>query len=54
MYNNSPLEINKMVNLKKSGGGVETFSIGARYIQTKESVMPGKANATAVLNITYQ
>ncbi|MBF9771261.1 fimbrial protein [Enterobacter asburiae] len=54
LYNNAPLELNKMLNLKRSAGGVESFPITARYIQTKDKVKPGNANATAVLNLTYQ
>jgi type 1 fimbria pilin len=43
-----------MLNLKNSAGGQETFPITARYIQTKDKVTAGSANATATLNITYQ
>lgn len=54
LYNNSPIVINKMLNLKKSAGGQETFPITARYVQTKDTVKAGTANATATLDITYQ
>lgn len=54
LYNNKPLELNKRIVLKKSAGGQETFPIVARYYQTKTTVTPGKANALATLNISYQ
>lgn len=54
LYGGTPLELNKLLNLKTSSGGQETFPITARYIQTKDSVTAGSANATATLNITYQ
>lgn len=54
LYNGTPLELNKNIVLKKSYGGQETFPIVARYYQTKSTVMPGKANAVATLNISYQ
>lgn len=54
LYNGVPLVINGLINLKKSSGGMESFPITARYYQTKNIVKPGAANATAILNITYQ
>lgn len=54
LYNNVPLQLNNKVTLKQSSGGVETFPLVARYYQTKTTVAPGTANATATLNITYQ
>ncbi|MDU7775121.1 MAG: fimbrial protein, partial [Citrobacter sp.] len=54
LYNDTPLELNKMLNLKRSAGGQEPFPITARYIQTKDKVRAGQANATATLNLTYQ
>jgi hypothetical protein len=54
LYNNNPLVLNTILNLKKSAGGQETFPITARYIQTKANVKPGSGNATATLNLTYQ
>lgn len=54
LYNDAPLEIDKRLELKQSAGGMESFPITARYIQTKNQVIPGKANATAVINVTYQ
>ncbi|WP_447781931.1 fimbrial protein [Enterobacter asburiae] len=54
LYNGTPLEINKLITLKKSSGGKESFPITARYIQTKEAIRPGAANATAVLDLIYQ
>ena len=54
LYNNQPLVLNNLLNLKTSTGGQESFPITARYIQIKDTVTPGTANATATLNITYQ
>lgn len=54
LYNDSPLEINKTLELKRSEGGQESFPITARYFQTKNQVTPGRANATATINLTYQ
>jgi type 1 fimbria pilin len=54
LYNGTPLKLNNLLNLKTSAGGQETFPITARYIQTKDTVTAGSANATATLNITYQ
>ncbi|HDS6850950.1 TPA: fimbrial protein [Enterobacter cancerogenus] len=54
LYNNVPLKINNVLKLKTSSGGLESFPITARYIQTKNKVAAGTANATATLNITYQ
>ncbi|MGE8030152.1 fimbrial protein [Enterobacter mori] len=54
LYNNEPLEINKLLNLKQAAGGQESFPITARYYQTKGIVKAGSANATATLDLTYQ
>jgi len=54
LYDNNPLKINAMLHLKQSTGGQESFPLTARYIQTKDIVKPGTANATATLNLTYQ
>jgi len=54
LYNNQPLKIGTPLQMKVSTGGQETFPLTARYIQTKDSVTPGHADATAVLNIIYQ
>lgn len=54
LYNGSPLKRDTNLLLKTSAGGVETFPFAARYYQTKSAVKPGKANATATLNLTYQ
>lgn len=54
MYDNAPIELNKMLNLKRSAGGQESFPLTARYYQTRDTVKAGSANATAVLNLTYQ
>jgi type 1 fimbria pilin len=53
-YDGKPLELNKLLNLRKSSGAQETLPITARYIQTKEKIQAGSANATATLNLTYQ
>lgn len=55
LYNDSPLSRNTNVVLKTSAGGVE-FPAGAftsRYFQTQGTVLPGSANATATLNLTF-
>lgn len=54
LYNGSPLILNNRIVLKQSAGGQETFPIIARYYQTRSSVTPGNANASATLDITYQ
>lgn len=54
MYGDKPLEINKMIPIKTTSGGTETFPITARYYQTKNTVTAGSANAIATLDITYQ
>uniref|UniRef100_S0DEB9 Putative fimbrial protein n=1 Tax=termite gut metagenome TaxID=433724 RepID=S0DEB9_9ZZZZ len=54
IYNGAPLTLNTNVPLKQSAGGQETFPITARYYQTKTAVMPGTANTSATLNLTYQ
>ena len=54
LYNGTPMNVGANLLLKTSAGGVETFSFQARYFQTLTTVMPGKANTTATLNITYQ
>ena len=54
LYNGAPLKRDTRLLLKTAAGGVETFPFAARYYQTKSVVKPGKANATATLNLTYQ
>lgn len=54
LYNGAPLELNKIITLKKSAGGQETLPLTARYYQTKTTVFPGEANTSATLGITYQ
>lgn len=54
LYNGAPLKRDTNLLLKTSAGGVETLPFSARYYQTKSTVKPGKANATATLNLTYQ
>ncbi len=54
IYNGIPLQVNNRIVLKRSAGGQEMFPLTARYYQTKAIVKPGRADATATLNITYQ
>lgn len=54
LYNDSPIELDTILNLKRSAGGQESFPLTARYYQTRDSMKAGSANATAVLNLTYQ
>lgn len=56
LYGSIPLNNNTLTFLKTSSGGQE-FPDGAftaRYFQTKSSVLPGNANATATMTLTYQ
>ncbi|HHQ6569069.1 fimbrial protein [Serratia fonticola] len=53
LYNNTPLNIGTSLLLKTAAGGIETFPFKARYYQTLNNVLPGSANATATLSITY-
>jgi len=54
LYEDKPLQINSALVLKRSSGGAVTFPIKARYVKTKDVVVPGKANATATIDLTYQ
>jgi len=54
LYNNAPLDLNTRITLKTSAGGVESLPLTVRYYQTRTSVMPGTANASATMEITYQ
>ncbi|MGB7801541.1 fimbrial protein [Buttiauxella sp.] len=54
LYNDVPLVLNNRIALKVSPGGVETFPLKARYIQTKASVTVGDASTSATLQLTYQ
>ncbi|MBV7406126.1 fimbrial protein [Enterobacter sp. ENT03] len=54
LYNDAPLQIDQTLHLKHSAGGLESLPITARYYQTKNSVTPGSANATATLELIYQ
>ncbi|MRS88946.1 fimbrial protein [Enterobacteriaceae bacterium RIT714] len=54
LYNDTPLEINKNIVMKKSAGGQELLPIVARYYQTKSTVTPGDASTSATLSLTYQ
>lgn len=54
LYADTALKLNNNLLVKTSDGGKETLAFGARYYQTKKEVTVGKANTTAILNITYQ
>lgn len=56
LYGSTPLKNGENVVLKTSAGGAEfpTGAFTARYYQTKDTVMPGNANATATMTLTYQ
>jgi len=54
MYNNAPIALSSTTMLKTSSGGMDSLTFIARYFQTKSTVTPGQANATALLNFTYQ
>ncbi|SUW63745.1 putative major fimbrial protein SthE [Buttiauxella agrestis] len=54
LYNDVPLVLNDTIVLKTSPGGVETFPLKARYIQTKTTVTAGDASTNATLQLTYQ
>lgn len=54
LYNNSPVVIGNNMVLKRSAGGDETFPFIAQYYQTKTSPGPGRADATATFELTYQ
>lgn len=54
MSGNTPLKLNQPIGIMSSAGGATSLPISARYIQTKDKVTAGSANATATLNITYQ
>ncbi|WMT16051.1 fimbrial protein [Serratia fonticola] len=54
LYNGTPMKLGENLLLKTSAGGVETLGFQARYYQTLANVVPGQANTSATLNITYQ
>ncbi|WP_368888707.1 fimbrial protein [Morganella morganii] len=55
LYNGTPLELNKRLLLKTVRiSGRNTVRMTARYYQTKRTVVPGKADASATLDLTYQ
>lgn len=54
LYNGALLNLNQRLFLKTASGGPESFPIKARYYQTKDTVIPGSANATATLTLSYQ
>ncbi|HDC4398676.1 TPA: fimbrial protein [Enterobacter kobei] len=54
LYNGTPLALNTRLPLTVAAGGQQTFPLTARYYQTKTTVEPGTANASATLNLTYQ
>lgn len=54
LYNDVPLSLNNNIVLKNSPGGVETFPLKARFIQTQTTVTAGDASTNATLQLTYQ
>ena len=54
LYNDIPLVLNNNIVLKNSPGGVETFPLKARFIQTQTTVTAGDASTNATLQLTYQ
>lgn len=57
LYRSVPLIINGdnvSLNYPVNQDQTQNYEFRARYYQTKETVTPGLANATATLNITYQ
>ncbi|OAT31830.1 fimbrial adhesin [Buttiauxella brennerae ATCC 51605] len=54
LYNDVPLILNNRIVLKSSPGGVETFPLKARFIQTQTTVTAGDASTSATLQLTYQ
>ena len=54
LYNDMPLVLNDRIVLNNTAGGVETFPLKARYIQTKTAVTAGDASTSATLQLTYQ
>lgn len=54
LYNDVPLALNNNIVLKNSLGGVETFPLKARFIQTQATVTAGDASTNATLQLTYQ
>ncbi|HKM95724.1 MAG TPA: fimbrial protein [Buttiauxella sp.] len=54
LYNDAPLALNNTIVLKNSPGGVETFPLKARFIQTQTTVTAGDASTNATLQLTYQ
>lgn len=56
-YTLTPLTLdgdNVSLNYPVTKGQTQNYEFKARYYQTRETVTPGIANATATLNITYQ
>lgn len=49
-----PLKINERISVRTATKTNEILSLKARYIQTKNSIKTGFANASATLSISYQ
>lgn len=54
LYSGVPVKRNTNMFLKASSGGLETFPMVARYLQTKPQVTAGKADAVATFTVTYR
>lgn len=54
IYNGSPIDVGKVIQIVTSKGGGESITLSARYIQTTSAIKAGKGNAIATLNIIYQ
>lgn len=54
LKNSTPLSIGEQKVIVNSASASEVIQFDARYYQTKPKVMPGSANATVLLNLTYQ
>ncbi|MEQ0829537.1 fimbrial protein [Enterobacter dykesii] len=55
LYNSQPIKLEESIPLiSTEGGSQELLTFSARYYQTQEKIIPGEANSTATLDITYQ
>lgn len=54
LYNNVPVKKNEEMQLKVTEGGLETFPMLAKYVQTLPEITPGKADAVATFTLTYR
>lgn len=54
LYNDMPLKVNHDMLLNKTAAGQTPFPLTARYYQTKAKMKEGRADAAAILTISYQ